>query len=856
MYKLARAILGAALALTLMVGQANSQTSCTAEPPVATPVATFSGDPPADSYKVMYHSMWEFVRDNYFDPSRLKDFEKLEHAYDDKLGTMNDMQLALKLMTAATHDKWTVFISPTDMRNNMLLSQQGKVTGGLMLYRHKSHYRLDVIHFGSAAYGTALRERDDIVCLNKVAIENLNTEQVDALLRGNVGDKLLVTALSADDGSEYEVELTLAALPSPVVTGEVLAGSNTIYLRMPSFEGESFVEAFIAKFDQLNKSIGGKADGLILDLRNNLGGEMPAAVKFSSLFLNEGLVVTKSIVRGNAIKDVMVIKADEIIVNKNKVDEEIVRTLRRLPITVLANGSSASAAEITLGALKDNKRGTVIGVTSFGKGVGYKVQPGPVGGFLSLTSLKYVTPAGTEVHEIGIAPDVEVKAARNEKNDVQLLEAIRQLKEKKNPAGNAAPVAPFDGKALYKQVFEQIRDRHLNLRDPAVREQWEREWAEKFSQTTQLDTEEGADEAIQQLTASLKLPFDMYFGKAYAQVSEKLDHGGATIGITLRDRIMVSIDKSTGTPKRERVVYITGIHEDGPALGVLKAGDRIVSVGCDSVDPVSSAGCADVSTLSMKDIELKTYGEEGSQAFISVSRSDPHGTSREMRLAVVRKILHEKVVFVEKTEAGTPIIRIKNFMPANFEQQLESALRQVEEHSAIIFDVRDNPGGRTDASVNAVGMLLRKGLINVTNTRLGDILVRSEVTAVDNFFMVKTARSGFAQTLPLARPELRLKETTKIVVLVNHRSMSAAEIFAGALKANGRAVIVGETTYGKGVGQDVIMGLMFGRRLHVTAFEFLPGGVAHNHVGIAPDIEADGNAAQIGAAEKAITPGN
>lgn len=856
MYKLTRAIFGFALALTLMVGQANSQTSCTATPPAAAPAQVFSGDPPSDSYKVMYHSMWEFVRDNYFDPSRLKDFDKLEHAYDDKLGTMNDMQLALKLMTAATHDKWTVFISPTDMRNNMLLGRQGKVIGGLMLYRHGSHYRLDVIHYGSAAYGTALRERDDVVCLNKVAIDGLDAEQVDTLLRGNSGDKLLVTAISADDGSEYEVELTLKTPPSPTVTGEVLPGTNTIYLRMPSFDGEQFVEAFIAKFDELNKSIGGKADGLVIDLRNNLGGEMPAAVKFSSLFLNEGLIVTKSIVRGNAIKDVMVMKADEIVVNKNKVDEKIVGILRGLPIKVLANGSSASAAEITLGALKDNKRGTVIGVTSFGKGVGYKVQPGPVGGLLSLTSLKYVTPTGTEVHEVGITPDVEVKVGRAEKNDVQLAEAVRQLNEMKNTKSTSAITSTFDGKALYKQVFEQIRDRHLTLKDPVLRKAWEDEWAEKFAQTAKLDTEEGTDEAIKEMTASLHLPFDMYFGKDFAQVTEKLDHGGASTGISLRDRIVLSIDKNTGVPKRERVVYITGVRDDGPAFGVLEAGDYLIKVGCESVDPEIMTGCADVSTLSMKDIELKTYGKEGSQAIVSILRSSSDGTSKEMRLAVVRKILHQKVVFVEKTENGTALIRIKNFMPADFELQLETALRQVGDQNAIIIDVRDNPGGRTDASVNAVSMVMKKGLINVTNTRLGDILVRNEVSVDDNYLMVKTSRGAYGLPMPLARPALLVKEATKIVVLTNNRSMSAAEIFAGALKANGRAVVVGETTYGKGVGQDVIMGLMYGRRLHVTAFEFLPGGVAHNHVGIAPDIAADGDVAQIVAAEKVITPGN
>lgn len=414
------------LAITLLQGVANAQPpTCTAPPPVLNS-PSFSGAPPNEGYQVMYHDMWEFVRDHYFDPSRLKNWDALEHKYDDKLGTIADMQLAFGLMADATGDKWTTFTSAQEMQDYAAVQRQGLVIGGLMLYRHGQHYQIDVIHYGSAAYGTVLRERDIITCLNKVAIDPLSRQQVDQLLRGHPGDKLVVNAISADDGSPYEVELTLALIPKPVVEARLLSG-NIVYIRMPTFGGEKYIDEFVNEFNRVVQQAGGQVRGMVLDLRNNLGGELPVATTFSSLFLSEGQIVTKSIIRGQPVKDILVVKADQIMIAKAPIDQKVLALLRTLPLTILANRSSASAAEITLSALKDNHRGPIIGVTSFGKGVGYKTRRGPVGGLMSLTSLKYLTPAGADVHERGIDPDVSLPVPRGEAKDIQLDEAIKKL---------------------------------------------------------------------------------------------------------------------------------------------------------------------------------------------------------------------------------------------------------------------------------------------------------------------------------------------------------------------------------------------------------------------------------------------
>lgn len=417
-----------ALLLTIPATGRTAQT-CDKPPPQAAPPPAYSGQPANDGYQIMYHSMWEFIRDSYFDPGRLKDWTKYEHAFDDKLGTIADIEIALKALAQATGDKWTTYITAQDMRDHAAMEQQGLVTGGIMLYHRGQHYKLDVIHYGSAGYHTTLRERDDILCLNGVALDTLAPEQVTSLLRGKSGDKLKVKAISSEDGQEFEVELTLAAIPAPAVQAKLLQ-NGIAYLTMPSFAGEHFITEFVEQYSALVSQNGGKVNGLILDLRYNHGGELPAATKFSSLFLDESKVVTQSVLRDKPIKLIHANKADEISIKGKVVDAALVAQLRKLPLVILANGSSASAAEVTLAALKDNKRGVIVGDTSFGKGVGYKTQRGPVGGLMSLTAFKYLSPNGNEVHEIGITPDFPVAVPRSETRDVQLETAIIRLEEK------------------------------------------------------------------------------------------------------------------------------------------------------------------------------------------------------------------------------------------------------------------------------------------------------------------------------------------------------------------------------------------------------------------------------------------
>ncbi len=141
-------------------------------------------------------------------------------------------------------------------------------------------------------------------------------------------------------------------------------------------------------------------EGMIFDLRFNPGGSLLEAIRISSFFIEEGRVVS--------VKD------------KRDIEEVYNREGKYygdFPMVVLINGGSASASEIVAGAIKDNKRGLLVGEKSFGKGSVQNVIPLPNGGGIKLTIAKYFTPNGTQIHNKGIVPDTVVEEEEEEEEE-------------------------------------------------------------------------------------------------------------------------------------------------------------------------------------------------------------------------------------------------------------------------------------------------------------------------------------------------------------------------------------------------------------------------------------------------------
>jgi carboxyl-terminal processing protease len=161
----------------------------------------------------------------------------------------------------------------------------------------------------------------------------------------------------------------------------------------------------------VNRLVGKQVKGLILDLRDNGGGDFDAALSIASIFLDGQEIVSVADAQGNKT----VHKA-----TSGKVD---------LPLVVLVNGNSASASEILAGALQDNKRAVLVGQQTYGKGLVQTLYPLGNGGALKLTTQKYFTPKGTDINKIGIHPDYVVENNSKDNQDLQLQRAIELLKK-------------------------------------------------------------------------------------------------------------------------------------------------------------------------------------------------------------------------------------------------------------------------------------------------------------------------------------------------------------------------------------------------------------------------------------------
>jgi carboxyl-terminal processing protease len=242
----------------------------------------------------------------------------------------------------------------------------------------------------SPAGRAGVQAGDVISAVNGQNAAGLTVSEVSDKLRGATGTSVTVTFLR--DGEEpREVVLTREVIKVESVTGRLEGDFG--YLRISTFN-ENTGRELTETIERLKREKPG-LKGYVLDLRNNGGGLLDAAIAVSDAFLERGEIVSQ---RGR--------KADQI----QRYGARPGDLTGGLPVVVLINYGSASASEIVAGALKDHQRATIVGLTSFGKGSVQTVIPLRNGadGALSITTARYFTPSGASIQKIGIEPDLEV----------------------------------------------------------------------------------------------------------------------------------------------------------------------------------------------------------------------------------------------------------------------------------------------------------------------------------------------------------------------------------------------------------------------------------------------------------------
>jgi carboxyl-terminal processing protease len=386
----------------------------------------------------------------------------------------------------------------------------------------------------------------------------------------------------------------------------------------------------------------------------------------------------------------------------------------------------------------------------------------------------------------------------------------------------------FDGKLLYQDAFEHVRDNHLALLTQSARDKWVKTWQHRYSDKW-LRTPGNADIAIVRMLESLKHKHDNYFTLSQWQTQVDESHG-LLVGI---GAIFEVKNKTTGGGMTNR--YTLSVERqlvvaEDPTLGSpaanagLQKGDIVLFV---QGNPVRGQVAQDV-------IDTINGSVKGSRVRLTIKRQD---AVKQLRLT--RDLIITPTVKFLEVNSSTAYIKQLDFNSDLVESEMRAALTKASKYKTLILDLRGNLGGRLEAALSVFAQTHESGTALVMRERMIDKLVETTYKFTPTEFHTIVSENGVVtETNIVARADeslLALNPSTKIFLLIDDESASASEIFAGAYKVSNRGVIIGIKSYGKDVGQSVF-GIKFGRGISITSFEFLPGGVSMNRQGIDPHI--------------------
>jgi carboxyl-terminal processing protease len=281
-----------------------------------------------------------------------------------------------------------------------------------------------------------LRRGDRLVKIDGKPVENPSVEKTVRLVRGEPDSLVTVTVFRPSTRQTLDFPLKRARIRLESVRNATLHPGGLGYLQVTQFSertGQEFRTA-LAGLEQQGLR------GLVIDLRNNPGGLVDAAIDVCNEFFDKGELIVYTQGRTPESRE-----------NFNADGSHVKRTY---PIAILVNGGTASAAEIVSGAMKDTKRAVIVGEKSFGKGSVQSIIALQNGEGLKLTTARYYTPSGITIHEKGITPQVEVEVSADDESKLRLQQSRPDL------AASAEFTDRFG--------FSQIEDVQLNAADEVL----------------------------------------------------------------------------------------------------------------------------------------------------------------------------------------------------------------------------------------------------------------------------------------------------------------------------------------------------------------------------------------------------
>jgi carboxyl-terminal processing protease len=339
--------------------------------------------------------------------------ERVKRDYVDRVDDQELINAAIRGMIADL-DPHSAFLDPDEFQD-IRISTSGKYSGvGLEVGVEEGRIVVVAPIDDSPAARAGILSGDVIFSVDGIAVSPDALEEAVARLRGPTGTMVGLGILRADEAVPLLLELKRGQIEVHSVRAELLEPGYG-YLRISHFS-ETTAQDVREAVRGLRRQSDGSLSGLVLDLRNNPGGVLDAAVAVADAFLDHGLIVSAQGRMPDARFSLEANPGD---------------VLAGAPLTVLVNGGSASASEIVAGALKDHRRATIVGTVTFGKGSVQTIMPLSEGRAIKLTTSRYYTPSGRSIHATGVSPDLVVEAEESGDDDLQLASALDSLKTRR-----------------------------------------------------------------------------------------------------------------------------------------------------------------------------------------------------------------------------------------------------------------------------------------------------------------------------------------------------------------------------------------------------------------------------------------
>jgi len=336
---------------------------------------------------------WQLLEAKYVDQGKL-DYQKMVYG-------------AIDGMVDAVGDPYTVFFEPST--NKKFQEEISGAFGGVGMELGLKNNIITVIApiKDTPAARAGIKAGERIMKIDAKSTAGMSLEEAVTLIRGRPGTRVTLTIAPPDDGDTRDITLTREIIKVPAVDWKMLespptgGAQNIAYVQIYGFTQN--VEADFKKASE--EILESDADSLIIDLRNNPGGLLDSAINLAGYFVDSGKLVVSEVFGNGA---------------KNDFTSDGQSQLKKYPAVILVNNGSASASEILAGALHDNNRTRIVGEKTFGKGSVQELENLSNGASLKITVARWFTPAGVNISESGITPDVKVELSDKEKEELTI----------------------------------------------------------------------------------------------------------------------------------------------------------------------------------------------------------------------------------------------------------------------------------------------------------------------------------------------------------------------------------------------------------------------------------------------------